>query len=257
MVDQAMAPTRRMKVTKYVKAVIKVPKKTPTVATKVATLVKQVKKLNKISYDRVTMVMTQGANLAVTKPYFIANLCGQMSTWAPTFGSNDADVNNADKVYINSYKWDVRLSQGSEADRIYYSYFLISLKDQANDSSTFDPATGGLQLVDGTHFRTLSTDGRVLLNPKFFNIHRYKRFTMGGRPGDQSAPETRDLSFTIVPKQKLITNPRGNVFGNAAHSFPRDPSQNYFFILFNDDSGADLQVNTISIGGLASVAVPS
>ena len=55
---------------------------------------------------------------------------------------------------------------------------------------------------------------------------------MGGRVGDQSAPALKDLSFTIVPKQRLVENPGGNIFGTISGRnglpFPRDPSQNYF-----------------------------
>ena len=257
MVDQAMAPTRRMRAgTKYVQAVIKVPKKAPTVAAKVATLAKAVKKLNTVSYNKVTMVMEGMVNnqASVIAPYFIQPLLADMRNWVPTFGSTSADITNADKVWINSYKIDCRLSQASEADRITYSAFIVSLKDQANDSSTFDPATGSLALQNGVHYQLLPTNGSVLMNTKFVNIHSYKRFMMGGRAGDQSTPETRDLSFTIRPKEKVISNPRGNVFGVSGLTFPKDPSQNYYFILFNDDSFGDGQVNRISMGGLCSLA---
>ena len=50
-----------------------------------------------------------------------------------------------------------------------------------------------------------------MMNKKYFNIHSYKRFYMGGRVGDQSAPALKDLSFTIVPKQRLVENPGGNI----------------------------------------------
>jgi len=231
------------------------PKK--TVAKKVATLTKTVAKLTKISYDKITMQLADTNLDSVVQPYYQWHVNKLMNSWNPIFGSNTQDVINADKVYINNYKLDVRLSQETEADRIYYTAFLVSLKDQGGDVNTFDPATGSLTLTPGIHYQTLSTNGRVMINMKFFNIHSFKRFTMGGRPGDQSAPETRDLSFTIVPKQKLIVNPRGNVLQNAAFSFPKDPSQNYFMLLFNDDSATDFQVNKISIGGLVSLAVPS
>jgi len=248
---------------KVVKAVIKkmAPKK-PTVAAKVATLVKQVKKLNTISYDKVSMTMdgmaTNGAS--VIAPFYQNHLNASTRLWTPIFGSSAADVANTDKMYVNSYKFDVRLTQENEPDRIFYSAFIVSLKDQGADVNTFDPASGLLVMSDGIHFQTLSTAGRVLLNQKFFNIHSYKRFTMGGRSGDQSTPETRDLSFTIVPKQKLVVNPRGNIFGSSGVSnlsFPKDPSQNYWFLLFNDDSFADGQVNRITMGGIASIAIPS
>jgi len=252
-----MTQTRKytVMVPKVIKAVIKNPP--ASVAKKVATLTKQVKKLNAISYNKVTMYMTGMENnqASVISPYFIQPLMFDMRNWTPIFGANASDINTADKVWINSYKIDARLSQASESDRITYSAFIVSLKDQANDSSTFDPATGSLALTNSLHYQVLPTNGSVLLSTKFFNIHSYKRFMMGGRPGDQSTPETRDLSFTIRPKQKVIENPRGNVFGSTGLTFPKDPSQNYYFILFNDDSFGDAQVNRISLGGLCQLAV--
>jgi hypothetical protein len=229
----------------------------PRTTAEVAKLKAAVAKLSKISYDRVTMKMVSDNNISVVQPYYQYHLNQLMSTWSPIFGSNGLDISAVDKAYINSYKLDVRLSQDNEADRIYYSAFIVSLKDQGADSTTFDPATGALLLSDGVQFQSFGNFGRVMVNPKFFNIHAYKRFTMGGRSGDQSAPETRDLSFKIVPKNKLIVNPRGNVFQNASFNFPKDPSQNYYLLLFNDDAAGDLQTNKIYVGGLASVAIPS
>jgi len=229
----------------------------PTVAKKVATLTRQVKKLSAISYDKVTLVVGGAADAAVIQPYYQYHVSGNMNSWTAIFGSNTADIINLDKIYINSYKMDVRLSQGNESDRIYYTAFVVSLKDSAADSNTFDPATGSLQLLNNVHYQTLPANGQVLLNPKMFTIHSYKRFMMGGRAGDQSTPETRDLSFTIVPKQKLVVNPRGNVLQNAAHTFPKDPSQNYYILLFSDDSNADLATNKVNVGGLVNIAVAS
>jgi len=232
------------------------PAKKPTAKT-VATLVKQVKKLNTISYDKITLSMSTAEDEAVVLPYYQFHVNKRMDLWTPIFGSNNTDSSNADKIYVNSYKMDVRLIQSNEADRIFYTMFIVSLKDDANDATTFDPATGNLTLANGVHYQTLSTNGRVLVNQKFFNIHQYKRFEMGGRPGDQSTPETRDLSFTIVPKQKKIVNPRGNCLGNATYTHPKDPSQNYYMLLFNDDSLGDFAANRVYVGGLASVAVPN
>lgn len=232
------------------------PKKTSVVKT-VATLSRQVKKLNKVSYDKVNFRIAEDAEVALTLPYYQFHINRLTNSWTPVFGYDTADIDEVNKVYVNSYKMDMRVSQASEADLIYYTAFVVSLKDQGADATTFDPATGNLTLASGPHYTTLGGNGKVLLNPAFFNIHSYKRFYMGGRSGDQSAPALRDLSFTIVPKQKLITNLRGNVFGVGGLSFPKDPSQNYYILLFNDDSGGDLQVNRINVSGLASCAIPS
>jgi hypothetical protein len=195
---------------------------------------------------------------SVVTPYYQYHVNNLMQSWQPIFGYDSGDFSQVNKCYVNSYKIDARLSQGSEADLIWYTAYVVSLKDDGADSTTFDPATGALTLSNGTHFQTMGAQGKVFLNPRFFNIHHYKRFSMGGRAGDQSNPVQRDLSFTIVPKQKLITNPKGNIFGTpGGMQFPKDPSKNYYLLLFNDDSGSDLQVNKITICGMATLAIPN
>jgi len=229
------------------------PKKT-SVVKKVATLVRQVKKLNTISYDKVQFSGTPLFNAPVTTPFFQYHCEGLMNAWTPIFGLDSNDVDECNKVYLNSYNMDIRLQQASEADQVFYTMFVVSLKDQGADSSTFDPATGSLQMINGIHYYS-SDNGRTMLNPRFFNIIKYKRFYMGGRPGDQSAPSLRDLSVKIIPRQKLVQNPKGNIFGVGGLSFPKDPSQNHWVLLFNDDQSADLQVNRIGIHNVISAAI--
>lgn len=236
--------------------------KKPVMARTVAKLSAQVRKLNTVAYDKVSLKMGFVNNVNVTQPYYVYNITNGMNTWAPTWGTDAADLSNVQKMYVNSYKLDVRLSQANEPDLTYYTAFVVSLKDQANDVQTWlNGSTGSLVLTPDVHYTPIATDGRVLMNPKYFNIHSYKRFYMGGRAGDQSAPVLKDMSFTIVPKQKKIENPGGNIFGSISGrnglAFPRDPSQNYFLILFNDNNAIDFQDNTICIGGIASVAIPS
>jgi len=229
----------------------------PRTTAEVAKLKAAVAKLNKVSYDKVNMRTIEAGSASVTQPFYQYHINNLMNAWTPIFGYDANDFSNVNKVYVNSYKVDARLIQATEADLIWYSSFVVSLKDDGADSTTFDPATGILTLTPGVHYTTLAGNGKVLVNPRFFNIHSYKRFYMGGRPGDQSAPANKDLSFTIVPKQKLITNPKGNIFGTGGLSFPKDPSKNYYMLLFNDDNGGDFQVNTINIAGMASLAIPN
>lgn len=236
-------------------------KKPRSVVKKVASLAKQVNKLTKISYDKVDLRMGTITSAAVDAPVYQYAICNGMYSWAPTFNENTSDIFNVSKIYVNSYNLDVRIDQASEASTITYTTFIVSLKDQGADVATLDPATGKLVLVEGTHYVQLPTAGRVLLNKDFFTVHQMKRFFMGGQTStSQGSISTKNLSFKIVPKQRLIENPRGNIFATSAANgltYPRDPSQNYFFLAFNDNSAVDLEANAIHIGGLASVAIPS
>ena len=95
-----------------------------------------------------------------------------MNTWGPIFGNDASDIADTQKMYVNSYKFDVRLTQASEADLTLYSGFVVSLKDQANDSQTWlNSTTGALVLTPGVHYEALGNDGRVMMNKKYFNIH--------------------------------------------------------------------------------------
>lgn len=231
-------------------------KRKASVSKKVATLVRTVKKLNKVSYDKVQLSGIPKYSDNVVQPYYQYHVEQLLNTWSPVFGYDSGDLANVNKFYINSYNMDIRLRQDNEADQIYYTMFFVSLKDEANDPTTFDPATGALTLANGTHYYS-SDNGRTMLNPRFFNIHKYRRFYMGGRAGDQSAPWLRDLSLKFTPKKRLITNPRGNVFGVSGLSFPKDPSQNHFLLLFNDDAGGDLQTNKVNIHNVIAGAIPN
>jgi len=249
------APTKNMK-TKTGRTVKAVSKKSPTLNRKVATLAQAVKKLNAVSYDKVSF-RGFSEDASVIQPFYQFHINAETRSWTPVFGHDAADVDEVNKVYVNSYTVEARLRQGSEADLIYYSAFVVSLKDQGADSSTFNQTTGALTLADSVHYTTLGAQGKVLVSKKFFNIHSYKRFYMGGRIGDQSAPVLRDLTFKIKPKQRLIENPRGNMFGVGGLVCPKDPSQNYYLLLFCDDSSLDIQVNTLNVSVLVDAAIPS
>ena len=81
-----------------------------------------------------------------------------MNTWGPIFGNDASDIADTQKMYVNSYKFDVRLTQASEADLTLYSGFVVSLKDQANDSQTWlNSTTGALVLTPGVHYEPLVT----------------------------------------------------------------------------------------------------
>ena len=44
-----------------------------------------------------------------------------MNTWGPIFSNDASDIADTQKMYVNSYKFDVRLTQASEADLTLYS----------------------------------------------------------------------------------------------------------------------------------------
>lgn len=234
-------------------------KKVAPVAKKVAALARQVKKLNTISYDKVDFIHTSANGQFLVNPYNQYLLSGGLNVMSPLWGYNSSDVANVDKAYLNSKDVYVSIRQNNEPNLIRYTLFLVSLKDAGADSTTFDPATGALTLTNGTHYTNIVSD-QVRVSPRYFNIHAMRRFTMGyeGSAGPTADTHSeRRFVFKLTPKQKLIQNPKGNVFANGSFLFPKDPSQNYWLLVFNDNAGADLENNKIDVNTVDHFAIPS
>lgn len=226
---------------------------------KVKALTKKVATLAKVSYDKVDTWSSYAANFNMTATYNAFNISRINTHCAPIWGYVAADLAQSNKAYLNSKDIKISVRQKNEIDLIRYSMFIVSLKDQAANTTLFDPASRQLTLVgSGQDYVTIASD-QVMLNPESFTVHHVKRFTMG-HEGTSPTADTfseKRFAFTIKPKQKLIHNPTGNMFANASFPSPVDPSQNYFVILFNDNAGADLQYNQVDIQVIDHWAIPS
>jgi len=179
---------------------------------------------------------------------------------ALTFGSTTADL-ESNRIYDKSMTIQLKFSCGNELSNVNYTMFLVSLKDSANDGDMWDPTTGDLELVPGTHYTpsVSSTLGQVMINRKCFNIHYYKRFTIGNNGSALTSATARgqllsERIFTL--KKKLgnwIYNPTGDVWGNMATA--RDPSKQYYLLIFNDDNAGDLEYQNVAYNIVRSVSV--
>lgn len=179
---------------------------------------------------------------------------------ALTFGSTANDL-ESNRIYDKSMTIQMKFSCGSELSNVNYTMFLVSLKDAANDGDMWDPTTGDLELTPGVHYtpNVSSTLGQVMINRKCFNIHYYKRFTIGNNDVALTTATARgqllsERIFTI--KKKLghwITNPTGDVWGNM--STARDPSKQYYILIFNDDNSIDIQYQNLAYNIVRSVSV--
>lgn len=259
-----------MRITKgaksYVKKVAKAlgVKPKPTVAKKVATLARQVKKLNKVSYEQVTTVSSVANSQNLTADYNAYNLSRLYpnSTYTiPIFGTSTTEISEVNKAYLNSKDVYVSIRQASEPNFVRMAMFLVSLKDQGATTTLFDPASRQLVLTGANDYIGVGNAWETsALNPKQFNIHAVRRFTMGteGTAGPMADTYSqRRFKFTIKPKQKLIENPVGNVFNNSSFSSPVDPSQNYFIIIFNDNASLDLEYPKVDVVVYDHWAVPN
>lgn len=175
----------------------------------------------------------------VTADYAEFNITGY-SAQNLIFGSGADDVEQNSVRHIST-GLDILVDANTEDDNIVYTAFLVSLKDEAAPAMNF--STGFLTLTSGVHYQFL--DGQVLLNKKYFKIHKYKRLITGnygtafGTASAATGPTRNQHRFYW--KQIIGTRPRNPVGNWNTLACPRDPSQNYFFLLFNNNSGLDLE----------------
>ena len=232
-----------------------------TVKAQVAKLTKTVAALKKTSVEQVTTFSQYAANENLTANYNVHNLSRIYNYCNPIFGSNAADLQDVGKAYLNSKDIYVSIQQSSEPNLVKMTMYLCSLKDQGATTTLFDPASRQLVLSSGGVNYAQGADAtQAVLNPKAFTVHAVRRFTMGYEGAAGPAADTysqRRFKFTIKPKQKMIENATGNVFNNSDFSSPIDPSQNYFLIVFNDNSLVDLEYPKITIAAYDHWAIAS
>ena len=243
-----------------------VPSKAAATAQVVKALKKKVDKMAKVSTERVdTYQSLAGGNLNANFNQFnvsrLYTVSGVSQTTVPIFGANQADLADVGKAYLNSKDIYVSIRQNNEPNLIRYSMFIVSLKDQGATTTVFDPLTRSLVGISagGVHYVYNAAD-QVVLNPKVFTTHATRRFTMGYEGSAGPSADTyseRRFKFTLKPRQKLITNSTGNLFADAAQTSPIDPSQNYFVIIFNDNSGGDLENNKVDWTVIDHWEIPS
>ena len=249
------------KFVKNVTAAVMAAKPKVTVAKKVATLARQVKKLNKVSYEKVNTVSQYAAGDNLTSSYNAYN-CSRIYNYCfPVFGTSGTEISEVNKAYLNSKDIFVSIRQAGEPNLVRCSMFLVSLKDQGATSTIFDPASRQLVLSQPTDYTPSSAYAeQILMNSKEFTVHATRRFTMGYEGSAGPAADTysqRRFHFKISPKQKLIENPAGNFFNNSSFSSPMDPSQNYFIVIFNDNASLDLEFPKVDITVHDHWAVPN
>jgi hypothetical protein len=218
--------------------------------------------INKIQYQyEFSQNMT---NVAGTAAYDARNLV-KFSNWTRIFGTDaDDEVNKQAVIKSITGRWQMATN---EPDNRTYSIWIVSLKDNASELLT--AGTGELgALVQGTHY--IGDSDRVLLNLKFFNVHYHRVRHAGILPANKAAVGTagaiQNISTVGEDMQQLgrfsircgksgmrVLNPKGDW---KAGIYPRDPSQNYYFINFwSGDSSTDLEYPGMYVNTLAQVEV--
>lgn len=226
--------------------------KKPSQVQALAKAVKRLQLVNKHTHE--PQFLAYKGQISCVAPYESFRITPS-TAWSAIFGSAFSyDINQANKVTWKSTGLDFYFTQQSainnEEEMTSYTVFLVSLTKEgrtlcpSSSTSTTIPS-----LSEGEHYHGQSTTignigtGLVMLNKKYFRIHRVKRFVLGnfGSPLDQSGAQSQfgnDMRFywKVAPR-KMISPPNGNAIDNTH----LDPVDQYYVLIFSSNSNADLE----------------
>lgn len=219
-------------------------------------LYNKVKKIEKtIIQKRIPLYLmnnAQSITANLTQPFTIQKLC-KFSDDVPIFGTDANDLEGS-KVLFKSItlKMNCNLENLSETEEetTRVEMYIVSLKDEAND--IFSVVNGDITLTSGIHYWQFGPTGIVnggytFLNKKYFNIIKHKRFELtnyGASLGSSAAQNTYGTNWHMdckIPINKIIRAPLSNSTNQTWKTLvcPRDPSENYYIIWFNDNFSTD------------------
>lgn len=220
----------------------------PALARQVATLKRKVSgTTSDVQYT--TSVNNPIGNVGGTNTYIFP--ISQYSNWTRIFGT-DADDESNHKALWRKSNFDFQINANGERNLIDYAFYLVSLTKLGMEE-LFTPSSGGLAgplgvstLTNGVHFIDGGVGhGMTMLNRKYFNIHQAKRYRTGAVPSTL-ATDTNDLSKRWYLKMShnsgkghTLQNPKGDW---KAIPSPQLAAQNYYILIFNNDSTADQSV---------------
>lgn len=236
-------------------------RKVPTKS--ISRLSRQVARVSKeLKRKRVNIwLRNDGANSTVelAQPYNSMHLC-RFSQDVPIFGTDPNDLLGS-KVLFKSItvKCDVLLQGANDEEETQaIEMFVVSLRDVAND--IFDEAAGTLALTADVHYYRYGNANSMItyLNKKYFKIHKHDRFMLTNYGASLATSAAQNLDGTNrridfkLPINQVIQAPLSNVADQSWKTLnaPRDPSQNYFVLWFNDNLTTDLEsprVNLIAL----------
>lgn len=230
---------------------------------KVATAVKRIQRKMRTQTDTINFQQAAASDIPGSTPVQFA--LSNYSTYQAIFGTTANDF-QSNKMIHKSFAMQCRVSLNSvtpEDDTVSFSAFLVRLKDEMASSINF--SNGTLNLQPGIHYAQLGTasivdanpsTGMVMLNKKYFDIIKYKRFTLtnNSQPLGTSTAQTQDGTdiewYWKVKPNVTVRNPAGNW---ALMNISPDPSDNYFYLLFHNNTLLDLESPFFSVNAVHTV----
>lgn len=155
--------------------------------------------------------------------------------WSNIF-DNPADLNAKFKCKILSYKIDNFFSSGTHTKPIDYTYFVVSLKSNTANSVLYDTNNNLANVVDGRHFSKVG--GLIMLNRKYFNIHKVRKFTLTATEYTDAAsggsnPQTTFKRFSMKVKlPRMLTGDQYSWKGLTENDIK--PASRLYILCFHD-----------------------
>lgn len=171
----------------------------------------------------------------------------QLSNWSAIFGASADDEENPSAIW-KSFGLDVRFTSYNEPSEVNFTVFIVRAKDSF--APYINLLTGAAVFTAGTHYVNSSATGGqvaaglVMLNKKYFDILKIKRFTLSNHGTTLAQPSAQtqygtDMRMYFKHSPNLrISNPSGNW---KATPMPQDPSSCYFMLVFNNNLSADAE----------------
>lgn len=190
-----------------------------------------IRKALKPHTEVIRKVLNFDATISQTVNWFHLNPI-QVSNNIFDTADNDQHQNQAKHVRIDM---DFLLEAASENDGVTFTMYLVSPKNTAQDVM-FDGATGQLNIAQAEHYSYHS--GVAFVNPDCWTIHRrWSAFFPPHAVGEVSKTLFKRKRVTIRPNT-FIKNIRGDFKDLVC---PQKPSQNYYLLVFNNNSISDLE----------------
>jgi len=215
-------------------------------------LSKRVKKLenrDKQSVEWLNMRLSGSTSIAQQFQY---NLCS-FATMTPVFGTQTDDLDD-NQILYHSFRSHIKVSLensvNNEEETTKFTCFLVSLKDII-PQSRFNNSTGALTLTADLDYTINS--GVAYLNPKIFNVHKRKLFTLtnyGTALGTSAAQSqfgtSMEWNWDMKIKKKIKSGQGNwNLLASAL-----DPSKQYYMLFFSDNQTGDLESPTVKIDSI-------
>lgn len=219
----------------------------------VGKLAAKVQKISKVVRDTTSVVQygQTGAspigNVAGNNIYI--QPLSQYGNWTPIFGTDADDASNHNALW-KSTSIDMELDTNGERSAVDYTVYIVSLT-KLGQEELFTQASGGLAgplgvtgLTQGTHFWSGPSRGFTFLNKRYFNMHFCRRYMTGSNGGQAYETASNRKRFYCKLKHNAgkghrLSNPKGDW---KALPSPQVASQNYYVLIFNNDSTADQSV---------------